>query len=246
MDKEKEIKTQDFVADFYENVRHSKSYARRFHDYWFSEMIKKVAPRGLILDAGCGTGEMMEFLEKKGNKNFIGYDISFNMLSHAKKRADKLVCADAENLPFADNSFDIIYGRSILHHLQDVPKALREARRVLKPGGEVIFVETNKTFINDLPRRLMKHGDHFSEDHKNFKDSDILSMMKEEFEIKNVNYFGYIGYTLLGFPDMLDIYRFVPIKRLFTPLLINIDRILSLIPIVKKLSFCIMISAKKI
>lgn len=246
MNKQKEIKTQDFVADFYENVRHSKPYARKFHDHWFFEMIKRVLPRGLVLDAGCGTGEMMEFLAKKGYKNFIGYDISFNMLSHAKKRAENLVCADAENLPFADNSFDVIYGRSILHHLQDVPKALREAKRVLKPGGEVIFVETNKTFINDIPRRLMKHGDHFSEDHKNFKDSDILSMIRKEFEIKNVDYFGYIGYTLLGFPDMLDIYRFVPLKKLFTPFLINIDRILSCVPVVKKLSFCIMISAKKI
>lgn len=245
MDKEKEIKTQDFVADFYEKVRYEKEYSRKYHNFWFGKMVKMASPRGLVLDAGCGTGEMMEFLKENNFENFIGYDISFNMLVHAKKRAEKLVCADAENLPFADNSFDVIYARALLHHLFNVPKALSEIKRVLKPDGEVVFADTNKSFINDLPRKIMNKGEHFAESHRNFKSSEIIEFIKKDFEIKEVYYFGYIAYPLLGFPDMVNIYRFFPFKKILTPSLIFIDKIISQIPIVKKLAFGIMIGVRK-
>lgn len=242
MNKQEEIKIQDHVADFYEQKRYKKEYSRRFHKFWFDKIVEMVQPQGLILDNGCGTGELMEFLN---SREVVGCDISFNMLKNAKKRSNFLVKCDSEKLPFKDKSFDVVYVKALLHHLNDIDSAIQEIKRVLKPGGEVVFAETNKNFINDLPRRLMKKGEHFSESHQNFRDKQLISMISKELKIQKVSYFGYIAYTLLGFPDIMDIYRFVPLKNLFTPLLIFIDKILSNIPFVKKLAFCIIISAKK-
>ncbi len=245
MDKEKEIKTQDFVADFYEEVRYQKEYSKKYHDFWFGKMVKMAPPRGLVLDAGCGTGQMMEYLKNNNFDNLVGYDISHNMLTHAKEKEERVICADAENLPFADSSFDVIYARALLHHLFDVPKALSEIKRILKPGGEVVFADTNKSFINGLPRKIMNKGEHFAESHKNFKSSEILKLIEKEFEVKEIYYFGFIAYPLLGFPDMINIYRFFPFKSILTLSLILVDKIISKIPFVKKLAFGIMIGVEK-
>jgi len=242
MNKQEEIKVQDYVADFYEEKRYKKEYSIKFHNFWFGKMIGMVSPRGLILDNGCGTGKMINYLK---DYQVVGCDISFKMLKYAQKRGNLLVNCDSEKLPFKDSAFDVVYVRALLHHLSDVPKAIKEISRVLKPDGEVVFAETNKTFINDLPRRILNKGEHFTESHKNFKDKELISMIGKELKIQKVSYFGYIAYALLGFPDIMDIYRFVPLKNLFTPLLIFIDKILGNIPLVKKLAFCIMISAKK-
>lgn len=247
MDKTKEIKTQNFVAEFYENIRYKKEYSKKFHDFWFSRMLSMVKPFGRVLDNGCGTGELMSFIRTNTNDaiELIGCDISEKMIEFAKNKADKVCIADSEKLPFEDNYFDVIYVRAVLHHLQDMPKAISEVARVLKPGGRVVFAETNKNFLNDLPRRLAKKGEHFSEDHKNLNDSELINAIKKELAVEKIEYLGYLGYFLLGFPDILDVYRFVPFKRFFTPALIKSDLLLGHIPFVKKLAFCIMVSAKK-
>jgi ubiquinone/menaquinone biosynthesis C-methylase UbiE len=70
-----------------------------------------------------------------------GVDLSQTSLDRARRRcelagvAPDLRLADAENLPFADNSFDIAYSYGVMHHSPDTARCLREAFRVLKPGG---------------------------------------------------------------------------------------------------------------
>ena len=244
-DKQKEIDVQNFVADYYEQVRYKNEHSIKYHNFWFEKMVNMAEPTGLILDNGCGTGELIAYLRNIGVTNVIGCDISENMLKHARQKTDRVVLADSESLPFESGTFDVVYVRALLHHLEDVPKAVSEVARVLKNGGRVVFAETNKSIINDLPRKIMKKGEHFSESHKNFDANELISVIGRSLKVEKVEYFGYFGYFLLGFPDINNIYRFFPFKKILTPLLIKTDSILSRIPFVKKLAFCIMVSAKK-
>ena len=104
--------------------------------------------RSWILDVGCGFGDQCIELVQRG-AHTIGIDISSVYVKKAVAAAQKaalppdqyaFLVMDAHNLTFADNTFDIIVGRGILHHL-DVHRALTEIHRVLKPGGRALFVE---------------------------------------------------------------------------------------------------------
>src|SRR5580658_4633952 len=60
--------------------------------------------------------------------------------------------ADAERLPFADESFDLVLGHAVLHHIPDLPKAWSEFARVLKPGGTVLFAGEPSRYGDRLAR----------------------------------------------------------------------------------------------
>lgn len=113
-----------------------------------------------VLELGCGSGKTAALLAKAGAR-VTAFDISPVSVRVAGIRAGlngladrtAFVVAVGERLPFADNSFDVLYGRAVLHHL-DVKQGASEARRVLKPGGRAAFVEplgTNPllTFVRD-------------------------------------------------------------------------------------------------
>ena len=87
-----------------------------------------------ILDVGCGTGLMLELLDRR--HRLVGTDLLLEGLSLAATRNPDalLVRADATDLPFQENAFDLILLLDVLEHLDDT-LALREARRVLRPGG---------------------------------------------------------------------------------------------------------------
>ena len=98
-----------------------------------------------VLEIGIGTGKNLEFY---GNKaNVTGIDISKGMLSRARINAKglgrefNLLIADAQNLMFADNSFDFVIGFLVLCSIPDPVRALKEMARVVKPGGKIILVE---------------------------------------------------------------------------------------------------------
>ena len=92
----------------------------------------------LILDLGCGTGGSFSLLRNFGT--VVGLDVSPLALKFAKEKGMKhLVLGSAENLPFADNCFDIVAALDVLEHLEDDRQALREIFRVLKPNGAFVF-----------------------------------------------------------------------------------------------------------
>lgn len=110
-----------------------------------NEILKKIgdANGAKVLELGCGTGIFTEQLAMRGI-DITAFDISLDLLGLAKEKqcVNKILAADAEFLPFRDESFDFVVGVSVLHHL-DIERSLREIRRVLKPGGKVILSEPN-------------------------------------------------------------------------------------------------------
>jgi SAM-dependent methyltransferase len=92
-----------------------------------------------VLDAGCGTGAVLASL---GNQRaHTGVDLSADAIAFSRQRGiHHLAQGDISNLPFRDGSFDVVICSSVLYHswVTDVGLALRELRRVLRPGGLLI------------------------------------------------------------------------------------------------------------
>jgi ubiquinone/menaquinone biosynthesis C-methylase UbiE len=102
---------------------------------------------GRVLDVGCGTGYLGLGLAVVGRADELHLsDISPGMLSRAQQNAVALgvdatfTQASATALPYPDDCFDAVVTRGVLHHLHDVPAALREWRRVAKPGAPVLAI----------------------------------------------------------------------------------------------------------
>jgi SAM-dependent methyltransferase len=93
---------------------------------------------GDVLDVGCGTGQSLQLYADRAS-NYVGLDLSAAMIAvaHARFPDRSWIIADATQLPFADQSFDLVAFSSVLHHMPDYLDALREALRVLRPGGWV-------------------------------------------------------------------------------------------------------------
>ena len=174
-----------------------------------------------------------------------GLDISARMLGYARKRYQKVIQGDAQNLPFTNDYFDLVLAKGLLHHLPNPQRGVTEICRVLKKGGEVVFSDTLNSVLTSLPRRILKRSKHFSQEHKNFKRSETIKIINSKLSIEKVYYFGYLAYPLLGFPDIINIYKYFPAKKIITPLLIKIDELISKIPLLNRQAFGIIILARK-
>lgn len=98
------------------------------------------------LEIGAGTGYFGLNLMLAGViEEAVATDISPGMLRELSASAAELgldveaACCEASSLPFADGSFDLVFGHAVLHHVPDLEAAFREFRRVLRPGGEIAF-----------------------------------------------------------------------------------------------------------
>lgn len=104
-------------------------------------------PDADVLDLGCGAGHA-SFAGARHARSVVAYDLAEPMLATVAAAARERGLGNirtqqgsAERLPFADASFDWIVSRMSAHHWHDVPRALAEVRRVLKPGGRVLFID---------------------------------------------------------------------------------------------------------
>jgi SAM-dependent methyltransferase len=109
-----------------------------------------------ILDAGCGTGIMLQQMEHLGHAE--GVDISEEALAFCRQRGlENIRRADVLQLPFAAGSFDIVTGLDIVEHLDDDVRALREWSRVLKPGGRVFLFAPAHRWLWSLQDDVSHH-----------------------------------------------------------------------------------------
>ena len=109
-----------------------------------------------ILDLGSGTGQCIpDLLARYKKAQVVALDIALPMLWRARKRGRWLrkpgcVCADAERLPFADSSFDLVFSNLMLQWCVELEVVFTELQRVLRPGGLLLFTSFGPDTLHEL------------------------------------------------------------------------------------------------
>jgi SAM-dependent methyltransferase len=130
----------------YDSLDSRESLAAKAGHGVFAQLLDAQLPRPLVmLEAGCGTGQLSNFLGMGWNRIVIGGDVCLNSLRLAKSFRDRFSVNNAQfvqmNLfrpPFADETFDVIVTNGVLHHTSDPHGGFRALVRKLKPGGVVL------------------------------------------------------------------------------------------------------------
>ena len=194
-----------------------------------------------ILDYGCGIGQSLQEVIKFNPKKIVGIDISEVSIHNAKDSIQKsnsnieLLVDNREKTKFNDNSFDIIYGSGILHHL-DISLCLKEMYRLLKPGGRFLFIEPLGTnpLINFYRKLTPKSRS--KDEHPLINDD--FELIKKNFYKLRIKYYGF--FTLIFFP----LYK-SPKKSFTFKILKKVDQFLFRFNIFKKFAWSVLIVAEK-
>jgi ubiquinone/menaquinone biosynthesis C-methylase UbiE len=125
-----------------------------------------------LLDCGCGTAPMLSLLKKKyPKKNYTGIDLTPKMIEVAKAKnmpGVELIVGDCENLPFPENTFDVVICCQSFHHYPNVQDFFHSVYRVLRPGGRLILRDMTaisaaaRWFMNKVEMPIINltgHGD---------------------------------------------------------------------------------------
>ena len=152
------------------------------------------------LDYGCGHGMAAVAMARAGAA-VPAFDLSPGYVNEARARAAangasvECVAADGESLPFADGTFDAVWGNAILHHL-DLAKAGRELKRVLKPGGVAVFCEPwgGNPLLNFARRALPYPGKDRTPDEQPLTRRDLrpLRAIFPRVEVRGYQLFGMV------------------------------------------------------
>ncbi|XP_008799221.1 phosphomethylethanolamine N-methyltransferase-like isoform X2 [Phoenix dactylifera] len=150
---------------FLDNVQYKSSgilrYERVFGEGFVStggivttkEFVGKLAlnPGQKVLDVGCGIGGGDFYMAENFEVDVVGIDLSINMISFALERAIGRKCAvefevaDCTRKTYPDNTFDVIYSRDTILHIQDKPMLFRSFFKWLKPGGKILITDYCKS-----------------------------------------------------------------------------------------------------
>ena len=244
-------------ADGYARVRRELVGTRLVNEYWNAEIYKWLPLRRdlAVLDNMCGTGVFLDRLSRDF-QFVVGADISLDMVQRtsagARTQLKGLVCADADRLPFADSSFDVVNVRGALHHVNPVHTALSEMRRVLRPGGLAIISEPCDDFfvVRKMRELMYSRMSYFDEEEKTFLSADLVSALRSTgFRIRDRKRFGFLAYALLGYPDVvprLEFLHHLPFSSALSRTLIAIDKVLARTPVVKNWSLVFFVAAERV
>jgi SAM-dependent methyltransferase len=134
----------------------SRDYSRKlrlFNAFARREIREAIAGLGLrsgmsVLDAGCGTGEALEWLRQEvmPKGTVVGIDLSIAHVAAARERVTppaEILLGDILHLPFAPNSFDLIWCVNTINHMRDPTRAANCLAALLRPGGRIAFAQSS-------------------------------------------------------------------------------------------------------
>lgn len=151
----------------------ARSFSRAANTYdGYAELQKKVGNQLLssipntatkVLDLGCGTGFFTQKIQQQcQSAHIVGLDLAPGMVEYCNQHHSNVadwVCGDAENLPFEDNTFDVIFSSLAIQWCHDFSRVLSEARRVLKPNGVFLFSTLGPKTLFELRNAWSKVDD---------------------------------------------------------------------------------------
>lgn len=143
----------DEFADWYERHRHGGYHA--LIDQLETDLVLPLARDRDVLEIGCGTGLILRHIDRVADLA-VGIDISEQMLRRARERGLNVARASATALPFADRTFDLVFSFKVLSHVEDIDRALAEAMRVTKVGGQLVLEFYNPLSLRYLSKKVWK------------------------------------------------------------------------------------------
>ena len=177
------------IADRYVMTNHVLSMGM---DVWWRRVVTrriKALKPGSLLDVASGTGDLaLDIQDELPQTKVIATDFCAEMLEHASSRGvHQTLVADALELPFSDGEFDVVTVAFGLRNMADYGRALKEMRRVLKPGGSLFILDFSlPTGIMRAPYRVYLH-------HVLPKLAGFLTKQKDAYE--------YLGGSIEQFPS---------------------------------------------
>lgn len=125
--------------------------SRRFYRLLLNQV--KLFPGAIVLDVGCGTGTMLRKMADIYQIDGYGIDMEENMIAEARKKCPEMTIqiSKCENMPFNDQSFDVITACMAYHHFSNQEGFAREASRIIKPGGYLYIADPHLPAIIRKP-----------------------------------------------------------------------------------------------
>jgi len=207
-----------------------------FHEYLYQNIKNKK-----VLDYGCGVGSLTEKVVRGNPEKIVGIDISNVSIERAIEKAKnknlkiEYIVDNCEKSNFKSETFDVIFGSGILHHL-DLRISIKEISRLLKKDGRMIFIEPLGTnpLIN-IYRKLTPRSR--SKDEHPFlkRDFNFLKNIYGEVKIKYYGFFTLIFFFLYKNPENSKIFK----------ILSYLDTVMFKFNIFKFLAWSVLINCKK-
>lgn len=144
----------DEFSSWYERHRH-RGYHTFIDQLEADAVLRHATPDSRVLEAGCGTGLILRRLAERV-RLAVGLDLSAGMLRRAHERKLPVVQASVTNVPFADESFDLVCSFKVLAHVEPIHDALAELGRVLRPGGRLVAEFYNTRSLRYLIKRVKR------------------------------------------------------------------------------------------
>ena len=155
--------SSDIPRDRYTHGHHAsvvQNHARRTAEADAPFLLPHLQSGMRLLDVGCGPGTITTGLARAVTPgDVIGIDLSEEVLAQARGHAESegvdnvvFTYGDVYQLEYADHSFDVVYANQVLQHLTDQVRALKEMRRVLKPGGLLAVHDTDYATMSPSPK----------------------------------------------------------------------------------------------
>ena len=202
----------DYLKIVYgKDARPYTKYPEKLTDYLFNAFAMKEGMT--LLEPGCGRGEHLRLFKQLG-LDVYGLDLSPEAPALAKDLNISVCDLEVEALPYPDDHFDVIYSKSFLEHIRDPSKFLKEAYRVLKPGGLIL------SMVPDWESQHQK----FYDDYTHVSPFTMISL-------KNIQ-------LVIGFEEV-EVYKFRQLPIVWQYPILNkfCSHISPFIPVRTKISF---------